>query len=389
MGELVNLIPKMTSNTTPSGIVTASHEYDPAWRAFDHSTTNGTRPFWYASSTAPVGGHWIQYKFNEHAFVDKIAIQTGVISGSNYGVKDFKILGSVDGVDFVEIFSGTHQNNASRTEYILNNKEGYLYYRLQGNSYYGANVLITELEMYGGFKPPSTNKILLLSGDGKQTKIEKSVINLIPHMTSNTSPKGIVDASGFRTTGTEPWRAFNGIYTGDSNEAWQANARTGWLSYEFDKEVTIEGYSLKGRSDVANMSPVDWVFEAYDNSEWIILDKVVGENWSDYNGEFKRYKLNNTEAYKKFRINITKNNGNVLYVCIAEMQINLFSNVSINLNGDFINHGMSPQELSEIDFSSNFTEKHYIQNQSTSFGSGKVFEQSLDVDKTIKNVKIT
>src|SRR5690606_1222770 len=45
-------------------------------------------------------------------------------------------------------------------------------------------------------------------------------------------------------------------------------------------------------------------------------------------------------------------------------------------------------ELSGIDFSSQFTEKHYIQNQSTPLGEGKVFEQPLDVDKLIKNVNI-
>lgn len=37
----------------------------------------------------------------------------------------------------------------------------------------------------------------------------------------------------------------------------------------------------------------------------------------------------------------------------------------------------------------NYTQKHYINNQSTTLGDGKVFEQPLDVDKVIKSVKIT
>lgn len=55
----------------------------------------------------------------------------------------------------------------------------------------------------------------------------------------------------------------------------------------------------------------------------------------------------------------------------------------------FIDYGLNQSDLTEIDFSSNFTKKNYINNQATTLGDGKVFEQALDVDKIIKSVKIT
>lgn len=54
----------------------------------------------------------------------------------------------------------------------------------------------------------------------------------------------------------------------------------------------------------------------------------------------------------------------------------------------FLEYGMNFQELSKTDFSQKFTEKHYIQRESTPLGEGKVFEQPLDIDKIIKKVTI-
>lgn len=136
----------MTSNTTPAPyVVSASHESSPAWNAFN---SNGS--YWYATSTAPSGGHWIQIKLGEKTRFTGVTIQTQAVSGTSFGVKNFKILGSLDGVIFEELFSGTHPNNGSSYTYEIQNNKEYLYYRVQGNSYYASNyyMLITNLKFF-------------------------------------------------------------------------------------------------------------------------------------------------------------------------------------------------------------------------------------------------
>ena len=67
---------------------------------------------------------------------------------------------------------------------------------------------------------------------------------------------------------------------------------------------------------------------------------------------------------------------------------NIITEIPSQSEQSFINHGMSQSDLATIDLSTDFTEKHYIQDVSTVLGSGKVFEQALDVNKIIKKVSV-
>lgn len=145
---LNNIIPVMTSKTTPKGVTSASSIYsagNDSWYAFDKNTAT----YWFAYLSPPTGGHWIQYKYENPKRVSKISLIGGRISAGIYGVKEFKVLASNDGVVFSELFSTTsHPNSDARVEYEFENKNEYLYYRIQGDSYSLGSMLINEIEMF-------------------------------------------------------------------------------------------------------------------------------------------------------------------------------------------------------------------------------------------------
>ncbi|MDD1502592.1 discoidin domain-containing protein [Lysinibacillus sp. CNPSo 3705] len=144
-----NLVPIMTSNTTPKGKVSANYEADPAWGAFDDGTKS--RSFWFSSDSGNPNNQWLQYEFVESRIVNKVSLQSlSVISGGNYGIKNFTILGSNDGVNYDVLFNGVHPNNSSEVFYDFPNKNSYKIYRIKGNSYNSdAQMLISSFKMFG------------------------------------------------------------------------------------------------------------------------------------------------------------------------------------------------------------------------------------------------
>lgn len=144
--------------------------------------------------------------------------------------------------------------------------------------------------------------------------------NLIPIMTSNTVPSGIASASNFLTD-DPPWEAFDGIFN-TGTEVWTTNANvtTGWLAYEFSEPKIISKYSIYGKINNPTQSPRNWTFEgSNDGVTWIVLDTRTNQTtWT--NNVPNEYEISNTTQYKRYRINITANNGSS-YLSIAELQM--------------------------------------------------------------------
>lgn len=121
---LINAIPIMTSNTTPSGIASASGEYDAnnkAFRAFSETLQ------WTAGSGQKVGA-WLQYKFESAQ-----KIQLLYVKNTQYTtVKSFKIQGSNNGSTYIDIASITVPDVSGNAEasFLFPNYSSYLYYRL-------------------------------------------------------------------------------------------------------------------------------------------------------------------------------------------------------------------------------------------------------------------
>lgn len=148
--------------------------------------------------------------------------------------------------------------------------------------------------------------------------------NLIPAMTSNTSPSGEASASSIYSNEHSAFDAFD--HSIGTYDAWapEAGTTTGWIAYEFPESKCITKYTISTRSPLGTdgEQPKDWTFEAWDqqSNSWIVLDKQT--NITDWiTGEKKEFYISNTNMYSKYRVNISANNGYFLYTALGELEM--------------------------------------------------------------------
>lgn len=101
-------------------------------------------------------------------------------------------------------------------------------------------------------------------------------VNLIPKMTSNTSPSGIASASTEWSTNHKAFSVFDGTIN-DVGWCTAKNTPTGWISYEFENPVVVNNYSIQPRGLYVykTESPRDWTFEGWNGTSWVILDEYT------------------------------------------------------------------------------------------------------------------
>jgi len=148
-------VPKMTSNTTPSGVASAISEYPTptryAWYAFNGTIATNPDYIWYPNSQA-TSDIWIQYKFTSAVCITAFKIKIGTPSNPNT-TSSFKLQGSNDGTTFTDITSVYTTTSSDELVYSFENSNSYQYYRLyftdshiSGGQYNGA---VNELQFYG------------------------------------------------------------------------------------------------------------------------------------------------------------------------------------------------------------------------------------------------
>ena len=142
----INAVPNMTSDTNPKGKVTARGAYDPAWRAFDRNDST----YWYDNGSSASAPSWLQYQFDSPKMINKITLASLSISGSLYGLKEFTLFGSYDGLSYDNLLSvNNHPNSNAKVTYDFNNSNEYLFYKLQfGLSHHSYYTLVSSFEMY-------------------------------------------------------------------------------------------------------------------------------------------------------------------------------------------------------------------------------------------------
>lgn len=115
-------VPIMTSDTTPSGVASASSStppYEP-YRAFDGDDSTAVSP----ATVVSVG--WVQYQFVNPVCINKVAI----MAGTGARVRQFDILMSNDGSTWENLLSDTNPNDEIWHYYKAINNKYYLYFRL-------------------------------------------------------------------------------------------------------------------------------------------------------------------------------------------------------------------------------------------------------------------
>lgn len=140
-------VPKMTSNTAPSGEAFASSYYSgyPAWKAFNQSTED----YWGIAAGLPYKNQYIGYDFESPIWVYKI--ESWVSNGKQN--TDYVIEASNDKTNWTIIKNGLHQGGGKITIIPDNYQVKYRYYRLKFLSEIAqsgtGNTIVQSLQFYG------------------------------------------------------------------------------------------------------------------------------------------------------------------------------------------------------------------------------------------------
>ncbi len=189
--------------------------------------------------------------------------------------------------------------------------------------------------------------------------------NIIPNMTSNTTPSG--EASGgsnrplIEGTVEEPvnWLGRNITYDLPASDFYFAfsaadnywasgSAQKGQVAYVFSTPRIINGYSIYVARDnqdasytATDYAPSSWTFEAYDGTDWIVLDEQDEYVLYD-NGKSVFFEIENETAYTAYRIVIAKltRNGPIearlrrLVMRASVASFNLVASSTTGINND-------------------------------------------------------
>lgn len=332
------LVPKMTSNSTPSGEAFGSTQQDDYYHAFDQLTgASGGNYGWLplASDTSPYVAYGFPsaVKVNGNAYVGLCSYAFTSTSIKGYIEASNSKTGTWTAISSEYTFSGlTTSASAYMTYYNvpISTNSTYRYYRLRFTSascitgakfvavrnlqFYKYAKCVTEDQTamtYIGANNYCANKLLADStwcaAICNSTYFEKVLTTKVPTMTSNTTPSGEAFATSVYSDGYAAWHAFDNI----TSEYWASkspNVVNCGLGYKFTSAVSVHRIAITDRG--GNTSNVKNFKLQYLNSS---------NQWVDANnGAFVNSQTSGTKIFApatsvtkstQWRIWITSNYG--------------------------------------------------------------------------------
>lgn len=159
-----------------------------------------------------------------------------------------------------------------------------------------------------------------VDGDGCDScRVAACTINLVPAMTSPTSPSGVVSRSGAFDTSFEAWQAFDS----SRDSMWiSAEFETpAWIAYQWGdgpRNVTSYAITFVNGSSLTSRAPRDWTFEGWDGSVWNVLDtRNAQTNWLGL--ERRTYTVASPGNYSMYRLNVSDDNDARAGVVVISM----------------------------------------------------------------------
>lgn len=150
-----------------------------------------------------------------------------------------------------------------------------------------------------------------------------SSLNIIPIMTSDIVPSGQSFSSGNQGTSLS-YMAFDQSLT--SNWTAPNNLLSGIIGYLFSSQRTVGSYSIVGSSGTPiTRYPKKWTFEGSNDSTdgingiWEIVDTRDVSDW--ILNTKKIFTITTPKSFSAYRLNITANNGDTVYLQIGEIEM--------------------------------------------------------------------
>ena len=370
----INAIPVMTSNTSPSGVASASSGYYEAWNAFNESSVD-YKDCWASDNN---NEQWIQYAFDSPIVINKISMsprygyyertpRAFTIQASNTG----KFAGEEVILHEVAETGEYWISDTEEKEWMFKNSSAYQYYRIhmtdkQDSFGKDAEYTIGYIKMFEAIKGNTDLKVIVSGDNGASWKGQQwdgaYTEDITPNMTSDVSDDGIVFYHNQYNSVYAAWKAFDGDWS-IINGGWFTDSPTnGYIGYDFANAKVINKYVLYPRnldlysSHTPNDDmPSEWDFQAY-NKETGIWDTLHSVRETDNIGDWERqapkeFIFDNDKKYNKYRLFIVSSNGTVGIGEIQMMEkantINTYTLPDIKLT-TIKEHGFTPSQLNTL-----------------------------------------
>lgn len=295
------LVPKMTSNTTPSGVASASSVLNAgtyAYSAFDRTDTP-----WISAGTT-YGSNYVQYVFDNEITPSFVEFTCYVDANTNR--QELKIQASEDGITYSDVLldvTETSYSDKKKFTYTLSNTKSYRGFRAYSNAnlyngqWFGA---IRELQLLSAsICADSTAMTLIgLNNYASNTLLAdatwceaicnseyfESVLNVkVPTMTDNTHPSGECISSGANQASEANYKAFDG----DANTLFSSSGSgTGaglYLGYSFDAPTKVYLVKAVHRANTTSAVTMNFKYQS----------KTSDGDWRDISETFN-VSFNNT-----------------------------------------------------------------------------------------------
>lgn len=354
------LVPTMTSNTTPSGVASASTAYSGsyAYMAFDKTTSTA----W--STDNSVTNAWVQYQFTSSV---ELASFKAVYADGRIG--HYKIQGSNDGFvsDVHDLYVGQETSSGSGLATIshsFSDTAPYTYYRLHIlDTVDGNGIYFNELQFYAnsdGIGLTESQYAMSMIGQydvccdallGNATWAS-AIINstyfsyvlgagLIPAMTDNTHPSGVASASS-SATNQPAYLAF----TQNSSEisGWNASDGTknnSYLQYEFPSAVCVKHLivNMNARKESVNSYWRTLIFNLTASNDGTDFSTTLASNLTVEKVNDVSYFLcatiNNSTAYKYYRFETVQYNITYGQGYTAMFGVQLYGDKTEKIHGTY------------------------------------------------------
>ena len=300
LNATTSIVPQLSSASQDGYEVSASSQYDnshAAYLAFDGDSSSK-----WASNTS--NESWLQIKLPEAVIATAFKITSRSDGYINQTPRDFKFQGSSDGEVWSDILEvgGLMWSEAGQTIVFdaIENSTAYQYYRLLVTSNNGAN----EFSV-GEF------------GVGAIQKDYKRLLHkydyLVPTMTADEMT---TDDGTYKLSSSSEHSSHKRIYLFDKSYGTQfeLNGETsGWVQVEIPTAKIVNTFAISSRSDAwCNAAPRDYeLLASNDGSSWVKLFEIA-DSPSFSASETRTHKLDNQNAYKFYRLNVSNSATTVL-----------------------------------------------------------------------------
>lgn len=193
--------------------------------------------------------------------------------------------------------------------------DGSFYWVYVGKDYLGRKKFIADRNIQHSISWDALNSAGICS---------EKIIDLF--FTDNIITPVIGGSSDGRVTYSTQTVANSATYAFDNsdNSGWISNAATGWIAYDFGVGKTIKKYNIVVPDwGGFTQCPKNWTLEGSNDNgvNWSILDARIGITWSGTGSQNKDFYINTPGNYKRYRLNISLNNGHSSSVSVYELKL--------------------------------------------------------------------